>query len=162
MSVDQFKQQRVLDDEAVYCPQIGDTWWEMSVMYFIVVAINLSNGNYTVLSCFSDDDVMKAKVENRDGTWSFDYSKHSLVTKDWISKTVHYTALPSQFVAHVRRSESNMRVVNEWREFHFGKKVIEENPREKRLKELLKELKDDYGIDANSSVEMSKVWQDSW
>ena len=160
--IDHFKKQRALDDAAANYPQIGDTWWEMGMMKYIIVAINFANGVYTILSCFPDDGVLNAKVDNKDGTWSFDYSKHSIVTKEWISKTVHYTDLQSQFVANVRRSDSNMRIVKEWRDFNFGVTSIKETKREARLKELLKELKDDYGIDANSPVEVPKVWQDSW
>ena len=117
--IDHFKKQRALDDEAANYPQIGDTWWEMGIMYFIIVDFNPENELYTILSCFTDDGVLNAKVDNKDDTWSFDYSRHSTVTKGWISKTVHYTYLPSQFVANVRRSESNMKVVKEWRDFNL-------------------------------------------
>lgn len=165
MKISGMEERDIRNEKAFIHPEPGDFWWEMFCPYFIIVDVNEELDEYIVLSCiggedsFSRKDEKNSKITNMDGTWSFDYSKSMVVSKEWISKAIHYDTLPLKFVADVSRTDRNLRVVAEYLEFQ---KTIEENKKSKRLVELLEELKDDYGIDANSQVEMPKMWQDSW
>lgn len=116
-----------LNYEALENPQPGDFWLErMFCPYFIVV--NVVGDKFTVLSClggpqsFNRKDEMNAKVDNRDGTWSFDYDKETVVDKAWMSKAVKYGSIDG-FVAHVTRSDRNQRIVDEWLQ-HKADKLI--------------------------------------
>jgi len=97
-------------------PQVGDYWSERMCPYFIVV--DVQSDAYTILCCFPNDDTAQmARIRGKD-SWQLDYSKHSVVSKKWIDKTVHYShsARPT-FVADVNRdNEKMLRIVAEWRE----------------------------------------------
>ena len=66
-----------------------------------------------------------AKIDNKDGTWSFDYSKSRVVDRHWMENQVKYKSIEG-FVADVSRSDRWQAVVEEWVEY--------------RVRELLKEL----------------------
>ncbi len=94
-------------------PQVGDYWHEMFCPYFLVVDVN--GDRYTVLCALPNDDVAQmARIMGKD-TWQFDYSKHSVVTKEWIKKKVSYNSIPG-FVADLVNSDKMQAVVKEWRE----------------------------------------------
>ena len=124
--------QHSLNREALKNPKPGDYWQEMFCPYFIVTAV--SGNDITVLSCFggpnsfSRKDETNAKVDNKDGTWSFDYSKHMVVDREWIEKAVKYSTIDN-FVADVVRSEKKLVIVKEWKQFHAERLL-------KELKEL--------------------------
>lgn len=103
-----------LNQDAVDNPQVGDYWQERFCPYFVVV--DIQDDNYTVLCAFPSDKVAQmARIDNKDGTWQFDYTKHSVVTKEWIKKTVSYNSIPG-FVADVVRSSKMLAIAAEWRE----------------------------------------------
>lgn len=114
------KQDR-LNQEAFDHPQVGDYWHEMFCPYFIIVQIQGST--YTILSClggpgsFSRQHEPNARVDQGDGTWSFDYSQSMMVDRAWIEKTVKYSSFDG-FVADVIRSEKTQKIVTEWRDWY--------------------------------------------
>jgi hypothetical protein len=121
MSYNHEAQQR-LNQEALDNPKPGDYWNEMFCPYFIITAV--SGKDITVLSCFggpnsfSRKDEINAKIDNKDGTWSFDYNKHMVVDRAWVEKAVKYESF-NGFVADVARDrEKMMSVVKEWKQFH--------------------------------------------
>lgn len=120
-----------LDQHALDNPQPGDYWHERFSPYFMVVQVN--GDDITVLSCmggpksYSRKHELNAKIENDDGTWSFDYSKSMIVNREWMAKAVKYGIIEG-FVADVSRSDKHKPVVKEYLEY--------------RAKILLKELKD--------------------
>jgi hypothetical protein len=104
------------NQEAVDRPLPGDFWCErVSVPYFIVVRVN--GDDITVLSCMRRQGEPFAKIENDDGSWAFDYSKSFVVTKEWVRKAVTYSGI-SGFVADVKRTETGLTIVNEWKQFN--------------------------------------------
>lgn len=116
--------QQSMNKQASVLPQPGDYWHERFCPYFLVVAVNPKQDQYTVLSCFggpnsfSRKDEINAKVDNKDHTWSFDYSKHMVVDRAWIEKAVKYGSIDG-FVADVARDrEKMMSIVKEWKQFH--------------------------------------------
>lgn len=119
-----------LNQLALENPQPGDYWHEMFSPYFMVVRVNVDE--ITVLSCmggpksFKRKDELNAKIENPDGTWSFDYSKSMVVNRAWMEKAVKYGTIDG-FCADVVRSEKYKPVVEEYIEY--------------RAKALIKELK---------------------
>jgi hypothetical protein len=112
-------QQPLLNQEALDNPQIGDYWHEMFCPYFFIV--DRKADKFTVLSLvggadsFSRKSESNAKIDNADGTWSFDYSKSMVVDQNWIRDLVRYQHHDG-FVADVVRNERGQRVVTEWRE----------------------------------------------
>jgi hypothetical protein len=108
------------NQDALDNPQVGDYWSEHFCPYFIVVAVQ--DKKITVLSClgglasFTRKDEPNAKLDNKDGTWSFDYSRHMVVDHAWMSKAVKYSTNDG-FCAMVSRGKM-MGCVEEWRQFH--------------------------------------------
>jgi hypothetical protein len=134
MSYDHEAQQS-LNKQALALPQPGDYWQEMFCPYFLVVAVNPKQDQYTVLSCmggpksYSRKEEINARIDNKDNTWSFDYSKHMVVDRAWIEKAVKYGSIDG-FVADVMRSgEKSTLIVKEWKRFHTQRLL-------KELKEL--------------------------
>jgi len=124
-----------LNQSALDEPQVGDFWLErMFCPYFIIVKADNTKGIYTVLSCLGGAHTVNrkhepdARIDNKDNTWCFDYSKHMIVDREWIKKAVTYSSIAG-FVADVTRSDRNMAVVKEWRQFHAQRLL-------KELKEL--------------------------
>jgi hypothetical protein len=106
-----------LNQEALDHPQVGDYWHERFCPYFLIV--DILGDKYTVLCGFPDDEVAQmARIIGEDN-WQFDYSKHSVVTKEWIKDKVTYDTIPG-FVADVVRSDKMLSVVKEWREANPG------------------------------------------
>lgn len=107
------------NQQAVDNPQVGDYWNEMFCPYFVVVEV-LKNDKFRVLSCmggpssFHRKDEPNARVDNKDGTWSFDLSKDMIVDREWISKAVKYGSIDG-FVADVRNTEKTQTIAKEWR-----------------------------------------------
>ena len=112
-------EQNQLNQDALANPQPGDFWHEMFSPYFLVV--HVAGDAITVLSCLGGPDSynrkseINAKVDNKDGTWSFDYSKSQVVDRTWLSELVLYKSIPG-FVADVVRSERSLATVTEWRD----------------------------------------------
>ncbi len=112
------KAQELKNYQAMQNPQPGDYWHEMLCPYFVVV--HAKDGKYTILSClggpdsYTRKDELNARVDNKDGTWSFDYSKSMVVDRAWIEKTVRYGSIDG-FVADVSQSEKMQTIVTEWR-----------------------------------------------
>ena len=108
-----------LNKTALENPQPGDYWNEMFCPYFIVV--NVNGWDITVLSCmggpksYNRKDEVNAKIDNRDGTWSFDYSKHMVVDRAWMEKAVRYERIDG-FVADVHRNDKFKSIVKEWKQ----------------------------------------------
>jgi hypothetical protein len=101
------------NQEALDHPQVGDYWHEMFCPYFLIV--DILGDKYTVLCAFPNDKVAQdARISGKD-TWQFDYTKHSVVNKEWIKETVSYNNIPG-FVADVVRNDKMLAVVAEWRE----------------------------------------------
>jgi len=125
MTTSYHEEQLLLDADALENPKIGDYWHEMFCPYFIIV--DIKDKKFTILNC-SDGGMNRketnAKVDNRDGTWSFDYSKSMVVDHEWIRETVTYSSIKG-FVADVSRTEKSMRVVEEWRDY-VQKSMLEE------------------------------------
>lgn len=122
--------QKALNQEALDNPQPGDYWNEMLCPYFLVVQVK--GNDITVLSCLGGHknyrpDEKNARIDNGDGTWSFDPDKYMVVDREWIRNTVKYKNHDG-FVADVVRSEKFQDIVNEWVAY--------------RAKQLLKEFKD--------------------
>ena len=114
-----------LNEIALADPQPGDFWAErVYCPYFVVV--NVKGPNITVLPTIGPDS---ARIDNKDDTWSFDYSKSQVVDRQWLKEQVKYKSIEG-FVADVSRSERWLTIVEEWVEY--------------RVRELLKEL-DDLG-----------------
>jgi len=111
-----------LNQEALDNPQVGDYWHERFSPYFLVVAVK--GEKITVLSCvggpnsFNRKHELNARINNLlADSWSFDYSKHMVVDKEWIKKMVTYSSIPG-FVADVVRGTKMIDIVEEWRQFH--------------------------------------------
>ena len=105
---------------AVDEPQVGDYWSERFCPYFLIV--DVTGDNYTVLIAFpktqfdkSDIDWQCAKMDAGDNKWCFDYTKHTVVTKEWLKQKVSYNSIPG-FCADVIRYGNDSRMVEEWRE----------------------------------------------
>lgn len=115
-----YQDQTQANQAALDNPQPGDYWHEMFCPYFIVV--NVKDNKYTILSClggpnsYTRKDEPNARINNNDGTWSFDYSKSMIVDRAWIEKTVKYEHIDG-FVADVVNSNKTQTVVKEWRAF---------------------------------------------
>lgn len=102
-----------LNEEALDNPQVGDYWKERMCPYFLVV--DVQGDDYTILCAFPGDKVAQMARVIGTNTWEFDYSKHSVVSSDWIKETVCYTSIPG-FVADVVRGNEKMRmIVEEWK-----------------------------------------------
>jgi hypothetical protein len=121
-------EQQNLNTDAFEDPQVGDYWNERFCPYFIIVKRSPIGKpmKYTVLSCYGKDS---AKVDNKDGTWSFDYSKSIEVDWTWISEQVRYKNIDGFVADVVRNSEKTRAVVKEWQQFHAQRLL-------KELKEL--------------------------
>ena len=111
------------NQDAIDAPQVGDYWSEMYCPYFLIV--DVTGDNYTVLIGFpktrfdkSGVDWQCAKMDAGDNKWCFDYTKHTVVTKEWLKQQVSYNSIPG-FYADVQRYGSEMGMVKEW---------LEENP----------------------------------
>ena len=113
-------EQKQTNQEALDNPQVGDYWNEMFCPYFLVVAVR--DDKITVLSClgglqsFNRKDELNAQIMNKDNTWSFDYSKHIVVDRNWMTKAVKYSSIDG-FCADVFRNGMT-KVVEEWKQFH--------------------------------------------
>ena len=129
--------------DAVVTPKVGDYWHEMFCPYFIIV--HIKDKKYTVLSCLSHPgrsdyrkDEPYARIDNNDGTWSFDYSKSMVVSQEWIVKAVTYQdSATSGCCASVVNTPKTQEIVDEWRNY--------------RAMQLLDELKE-FGPDATTLV----------
>ena len=110
------------NEEALEDPQPGDFWMEMFCPYFLIV--NVDGDQITVLSCiggpssYNRKEELNARIDTNDG-WRFDYSKHMVVDRAWIKRTVTYDRIPG-FVADVYRCAENInsrgwRCVQEWK-----------------------------------------------
>jgi hypothetical protein len=97
------------NQEALDNPQPGDYWQERFCPYFLVVAVR--DDKITVLSCLGGN----AKIDNKDGTWSFDYSKHIVVDRAWMTKAVKYDTIDG-FCANVVRGKTTV-ALEEWKQF---------------------------------------------
>ena len=118
-----YEAQTILNEQALENPQAGDYWQEMFCPYFLVVKVK--GDAITVLSCMMENSYthpneLNARIDNKDGPWSFDYSKHFVVDKHWLEKTVKYSSIPG-FVADVVRGEKMKRIVKEWKDFHLNR-----------------------------------------
>jgi hypothetical protein len=117
-----------LNETALANPQPGDYWQEMFCPYFVVTAV--AGDDITVLSCFggpnsfSRKNETNAKVDNKDGTWSFDYSKHMVVDREWMRRAVRYESIDG-FVADVIRNDKFKTVVKEWKQFNAQRLLTE-------------------------------------
>jgi hypothetical protein len=111
---DFWKKQKELNQLALKTPKVGDYWTErFFIPYFLVVKTDHVKNQYTVLSCIGEN---KANIDNKDGTWSFDYTRHQVVDRDWIKDKVTYSTNNLNFVADVRRDEEkSLKVVDEWK-----------------------------------------------
>jgi hypothetical protein len=115
-----YKEQQERNRQALSDPKPGDYWHEMFCPYFIVV--DRGGDDITVLSCLggpdkhSRKDEPDARVDNDDGTWSFDYSKSMVVDRAWIERTVKYGSIDG-FVADVTNTEKSRGIVDEWRDW---------------------------------------------
>ena len=120
--------QKQLNEDALRNPQPGDYWQEMFCPYFIVVAVN--GAKLTVLSTlggpksFNRKEELDAKINNQDGTWSFDYSKSMIVDHAWIRNAVKYGSIDG-FVADVSRSDRMKSIVSEWVK-HRAQQLLQE------------------------------------
>lgn len=108
--MDAYKQKQ-MNKQAWAEPQVGDYWHEKFCPYFLIV--DIQGDIYTVL-CANDDPVAQNAKISDNVSWSFDYSKHSVVNKDWIRKTVKYDS-NNGFVADVVHSEKMLGIIDEWR-----------------------------------------------
>lgn len=115
-----YKQQKLLNEESLYNPRIGDYWQEMFCPYFLVV--DVKEKDITVLSClggpnsFNRKDEPCAKIEVDSGHWTFDLSKSMVVDRDWMAKAVKYSSIEG-FVADVWNSEKTVKIAMEWRQW---------------------------------------------
>lgn len=109
-----------LNELALSDPQPGDYWQEHFCPYFVVVSVK--GVAITVLPAIGENN---ARIDNKDGTWSFDYSKSRVVDRHWMENLVKYKTIEG-FVADVSRTDRWLEVVEEWTEY--------------RVRELLKEL----------------------
>ena len=105
---------------AIDNPKPGDCWVELyCIIYFIVVAVK--EDKITVLSCLPETPYRKgeqcAKIDNGDGTYSFDYSKHMVVNRAWMERTVKYSTA-NDFCAAVSFGLNTIRIAEEWKEYH--------------------------------------------
>ena len=105
------QEQQTRNQRAITDPKAGDFWHEMFCPYFLVVDVR--DDKIGILSCISEP---KAKIDNKDGTYSFDYSKTQYVDRTFIEKKVTYESI-SGFVADVRNSKKSIEIVSEWRDF---------------------------------------------
>ena len=94
-------------------PIPGDYWHEMFCPYFLVTQVD--GDMITVLPCFGKDSARKEVDSN---SWEFDYSKHMIVDKEWIAKTVKYQTIENFVADVVRGSDKLNKVVEEWKRFH--------------------------------------------
>jgi len=117
-----------LNETALANPQPGDYWQEMFCPYFVVTAVN--GDNITVLSCmggpnsYNRKDEVNARIYNDDDTWSFDYSKHMVVDREWMRRAVRYERIDG-FVADVIRNDKSKILVKEWKQFHAQRLLTE-------------------------------------
>jgi hypothetical protein len=102
-----------LNQEALDNPQPGDYWSERMCPYFLVV--DVQGGLYTILCCFPNGNTQMARIIGKD-SWQFDYTKHSVVTAEWIKKNVCYNTAPGFVADVVRGREKRMQMVAEWQE----------------------------------------------
>ena len=115
--------QQSMNKQASALPQPGDYWHERCCPYFLVVAVDPKHDQYTVLSClggpnsFNRKDELNARISVDSGHWAFDYSKHMVVNRAWIERTVKYDSIDG-FVADVVRNERKLEIVKEWKQFH--------------------------------------------
>ena len=109
-----------LNQDGIDNPQVGDYWQERFCPYFFVV--DVKGNDITVLSCIGGPDSLNrkydinAKIDNKDGTWSLDYTKHMLVDRDWIRDLVTYKSIPG-FCADVVRKGPDSPIAVEWRSY---------------------------------------------
>jgi len=121
-------ERNILNQEALDNPQPGDYWHEMFCPYFVVVAVN--GPDITVLSCmggpksYNRQHEPNAKIENKDGSWSFDYDKSMVVDRKWIEKAVKYGSIDG-FIADVSRSETMREISEGWIE-HRARLLMKE------------------------------------
>lgn len=124
--------QTQVNHQALESPQPGDYWHERFCPYFLVVA--LEGPNFRVLSALggphshSRKNEINAYVDNGDGTWSWDYDKTQVVTRQWITDLVTYQSSSPpdhDFVADVVRSGEKSECVREWRE-HRVRQLLQE------------------------------------
>lgn len=112
----------IYNQEAIDQPKVGDFWLErVWCPYFLVVAVK--GEDITILNCIASGDEPNARVQNKDGTWQFDYDKSMVVSKEWMRSKVSYNSIPG-FCADVRRLEDNeicSTLVDEWREHQAQK-----------------------------------------
>lgn len=100
-----------LEQEALRNPKIGDYWHEMYCPYFLIVDINYNE--YTILSCLNRNNEPCAKIDNKNDTWSFDFTKSMKVNHEWIKKTVKYSSIDG-FVARVVRNNTFLKIAQDW------------------------------------------------
>lgn len=101
-----------VNQDAMDHPQVGDYWHERFCPYFVVV--DVQGDAITILCAIPDKVAQNARIAGND-FWTLDYTKHSVVDKNWIQKTVSYNNIPG-FVADVVRSDKMKAVAEEWRE----------------------------------------------
>jgi len=117
-----------LNEQALADPQPGDYWQEMFCPYFVVVQVNGSE--ITVLSCLGGPNSYdrkhepNARIDNKDNTWSFDYSKSMAVDRAWIRNTVTYGTIDG-FVADVVRSDKTRAIADEWVKYRATRLLAE-------------------------------------
>lgn len=120
----------VTNKSAIQNPVPGDFWHERFSPYFMVVAVK--GDAITVLSCLSHGDHRRgepnARINNEDGTWSFDPSKYMVVNRQWMIDAVTYRkSVESGFCADVSRSERNNGIATEWRRYRAKQLLAELN-----------------------------------
>jgi hypothetical protein len=124
--------------ESLMNPRPGDYWHEMFCPYFIIVDVDKETESYTVLSCMGGPDSYNrkeepcARVDNRDGTWQFDYAKSMKVNHAWIERAVTYGNIDG-FVADVVQSEKTELIVQGWRDW-----------RQKELRSKIRDLEAEW------------------
>jgi len=119
MSYDHEKQ-KLINEESLYNPRIGDYWQEMFCPYFLVV--DVKDKDITVLSClggpnsFNRKHELDARIELHKDHWTWDLSKSMVVDRNWIFKAVKYDS-GEGFVADVINSEKTVKMAMEWRDW---------------------------------------------
>ncbi len=96
-------------------PRVGDMWREMGIPYFLVVGVD---GDQIKIISFinTKDGILNSKVIVDAYSWEIDYSKYTVVNKEWISKVVKYSTMDA-FVADVDNTVTTQKLVQEFNDY---------------------------------------------
>ena len=117
------EEQTQLNEQAMRHPQVGDYWQEMFCPYFLVVQVK-DRDRFVVLSAMRREGEPYARIDNGDGTWSFDCSKSMTVDRQWIADRVQYGTI-SGFVADVVRSDRTRKLAETFVEYEAQRLIKE-------------------------------------